>query len=51
MVTGFLATLLLDETSQMTLEDMTHEQQQHFISGKLAFGGMSVNGFLIHRVT
>ncbi|GJE93815.1 phosphate permease [Phanerochaete sordida] len=36
MVTGFLATLLLDETSQETLEDMSHEPQEHFISGLAA---------------
>ncbi|EKM50794.1 uncharacterized protein PHACADRAFT_105051 [Phanerochaete carnosa HHB-10118-sp] len=35
MATGFLATLLLEETSQMTLEEMTNEQQDHFIAGEL----------------
>lgn len=33
MATGFLATLLLEETNQETLEDMSHEHQEHFISG------------------
>ena len=35
MATGMLVTQFLEETNQMTLEEMAHERQEQFISGEL----------------
>lgn len=37
MLSGIFSTLLLPETKQKTLEDISHEKQEGFVEGSLHF--------------